>query len=122
MTNTDQTSIEHFMHTQVHCWNSGDKDGFFAAYKSIAPEVLTIEYVGTPSGDGWTILDGMWAQQQPKITIEEVALIVVGKEAVAHNRNNIKGTNMAIETIEHYRFDADGSVHVRYFIKQPSQS
>lgn len=119
MATPSAAAIEQFMHTQVSCWNSADKAGFFAAYEAIAPGGIQIEYVGGVSGEGMAILQGMWAQQQPKIDIEEVALIVIGSEAVAHNRNKVKGTSMAIETIEQYVFADDGSLLVRYFIKQP---
>ncbi|NIB44087.1 nuclear transport factor 2 family protein [Pseudomaricurvus alkylphenolicus] len=117
----DQATIESFMHTQVACWNSGDKNGFFNAYQEIAPSGLQIEYVGNPKGDGWPILEGMWSEQRPKITIEEVALIVTGNEAVAHNRNSVNGTDLVIETIEHYLFDDKGAMQVRYFIQQPGE-
>lgn len=120
MTIVNEASVKHFMHTQVECWNAGDKEGFFGAYRELAPKDLRIEYVGGPAGDGWPILEGMWDQQQPKITIEEVALIVTGNEAAAHNRNRVNGTEMVIETIEQYRFESDGSVAVRYFIQQPA--
>ena len=61
-----------------------------------------------------------WQAQQAAIEIEEVALIVIGDEAVAHNRNKVKGSDMVIETIEHYHFSSDGQVSVRYFIKKPA--
>lgn len=112
-------AVEAFMHKQVSCWNSGDREGFFQAYADIAPGGLHIEYVGAHSGDGIPILEGMWEQSRPSIEIEEVALIVIGDEAVAHNRNKVKGSDMVIETIEQYRFGDDGSVSVRYFIKKP---
>jgi hypothetical protein len=119
-TTSASTALEHFMHTQVACWNQGDKDGFFAAYAAVAPAGIHIEYVGGPTGAGQPILEGMWAQQQPKIDIEEVLLVVIGSEAVAHNRNKVKGTAMAIETIEHYRLTPAGELQVRYFIRQPA--
>jgi hypothetical protein len=115
----DQQAIEHFLHTQVAAWNAGDKDAFLAAYRAAAPAGLQIEYVGRgPATDGWPVLDGMWAQQSAKIEIEEVTLVVNGHEAACHNRNKVRGTAVAIETIELYRFDA-GQVSVRYFIRMP---
>ncbi len=117
---TSSSAVEAFMHKQVSCWNIGDREGFFKAYQDIAPAGLHIEYVGGVSGDGIAILQGMWAQQQAAIEIEEVALIVIGDEAVAHNRNIVKGSDMVIETIEHYHFSSDGRVSVRYFIKKPA--
>jgi hypothetical protein len=83
-------SIERFIHAQVKAWNAGDREAFLGAYREAAPNGLQIEYVGRPNADGWSILEGMWAQQNAKIEI--------------------------IETIELYRFDA-GRLQVRYFIK-----
>lgn len=115
----DAKAIELFIHTQIACWNRSDKDGFLAAYREVAPGGLSIEYVGRPPADGWVVLDGMWAQQNAKIEIEEVTMIVNANEAACHNRNRVKGTDMAIETIEVYRFGDDGTLSVRYFIRQP---
>jgi len=115
----DTSTIEHFLHAQVQAWNRGDKEGFFAAYRAAAPEGLQIEYVGRgPAGEGWPVLEGMWAQQSAKIEIEEVALIITGNEAACHNRNKVRGSSLAIETIELYRFD-QGKLTVRYFVRQP---
>ena len=54
-----------------------------------------------------------------KIEIEEVAMVINGCEVACHNRNKIKGTDSAIETIEIYRFGSDGDLFVRYFINPP---
>lgn len=111
--------IENFLHAQVKAWNAGDRHAFFDAYRAVSPAGLQIEYVGRgPASDGWPVLEGMWAQQSAKIEIEEVALIVNGSEAACHNRNKVRGTAMAIETIEIYRFDA-GRLAVRYFVLAP---
>jgi hypothetical protein len=112
------TRIAQFLHDQVEAWNAGNKEAFFAAYRRAAPNGLQIEYVGRSASDGWPVLDTMWAQQSAKIQIEEVVLIVNGNEAACHNRNKVRGTATAIDTIELYCFD-DGRLHVRYFIKQP---
>ncbi|MDB5930764.1 MAG: hypothetical protein JWR60_2471 [Polaromonas sp.] len=114
----NKQDIEHFLHAQVKAWNAGDKEGFFAAYAQAAPQGLQIEHVGRPMADGWPVLEGMWAQQSARIEIEEVLMVINGKEAACHNRNKVRGTAMAIETIEFYSFDA-GRVVVRYFIQQP---
>lgn len=114
----DAQSIAAFLHAQVKAWNAGDKQAFIAAYRKVAPNGLQIEYVGRPVTDGWPVLENMWAQQSAKIEIDEVVAIVNGNEAACHNRNKVRGTSMAIETIEVYRFD-EGRLSVRYFIKQP---
>ncbi|OIJ43968.1 hypothetical protein [Massilia timonae] len=112
----DTDAIRRFLHTQAACWNAGDKAGFLSAYREAAPAGLSIEYVGQHASDGWPVLDAMWARQNAAIAIEEVALIVNGNEAACHNRNLVRGTERAIETIELYRFDGEGRLHVRYFI------
>ena len=112
----DTDAIRRFLHTQAACWNAGDKAGFLSAYREAAPAGLTIEYVGQPASDGWPVLEAMWTRQNAAIAIEELALIVNGNEAACHNRNLVRGTERAIETIELYRFDGEGRLHVRYFI------
>ena len=113
----DQSAIEQFLHRQVAAWNAGDKSAFLAAYRAAAPEGLDIEYVGQPASNGWPVLEGMWAAQAAKIEIEELLLVVNGDESACHNRNKVRGTSVAIETIELYRFD-EGRLSVRYFIQQ----
>lgn len=111
----DQKAIEHFLHGQVQCWNSGDKEGFFAHYHKVASKGLSIEYVGQPERDAWQVLEGMWTQQQPRIRIEVKLTVIKGEEAACHHRNAFVGAEGGIETIELYRFE-DGLLSVRYFI------
>jgi hypothetical protein len=112
-------AITVFLHAQMEAWNIGDKAAFFSAYRQAAPAGLTIEYVGrAPAMDGWPILEKMWAEQSAKVEIEEVVTIVNGAQAAGHMRNKMRGTTMAIETIELYNFDA-GRLAVRYFIRLP---
>jgi hypothetical protein len=113
----NQAAIELFLHAQAKAWNETDKEAFFGAYSAVACSGLQIEYVGRPAADGWPILESMWAQQNAKVQIEEIASIVNANEAACHNRNWIRGTQNWIETIELYRFDS-GRLQVRYFIKQ----
>jgi hypothetical protein len=115
MNTPDKSRIEHFLHGQVECWNSGNKDGFFAHYRSIAGKGLSIEYVGHPERDAWQVLEGMWAQQNAKIRIEVKATIINGNEAACHHRNAFVGGEGGVETIEVYRFD-EGLLSVRYFV------
>ena len=114
----DHAVIHKFLRAQLQAWNAGDKAAFLDAYRAMAPNGLQIEYVGRPATDGWPVLDTMWAQQNARISIEEVVTVINGNEAACHNRNRVRGTAVAIETIELYRVDA-GRLLVRYFIKQP---
>lgn len=115
----DATAIEHFLHQQVAAWNAGDKEAFFATYRAAAPGGLNIEYVGRPATDGWPVLEQMWTQQSARIEIEEVAVVVNGNEAACHNRNKLRDSATAIETVEFYHFGDDGSLNIRYFVQQP---
>ena len=115
---TDVALIETFLHDQTAHWNAGDKAGFFADYRKVAPEGLRIDYVGRGETDGWPVLEQMWTQQQPKIRVEPVVKIINGNEAACHIRNVINGSDRAIDTIELFRFEA-GVLFVRYFILQP---
>lgn len=109
-------AILNFLHGQTACWNAKDKDGFLAHYRAAAPDGLTIEYVGQPSGgDAWQVLDTIWSTQSPKIDIEVVATIVNGDEAACHHRNRVIGSDAVVTTIELYRF-GPGTLSVRYFI------
>ncbi len=107
--------VERFLHGQVACWNAGDKEGFLAHYRAMAPRGLTIEYVGQPARDGWPVLEAMWEAQASRIAIEVQATVISGDEAACHHRNRVIGTGAAIPTIELYRF-GDGTLSVRYFI------
>ncbi|MEH6482978.1 MULTISPECIES: nuclear transport factor 2 family protein [Pseudomonas] len=111
----DKHVIEEFLHGQVECWNNGDKEGFFAHYRQVAPNGLSIEYVGKPQHDAWLTLEGMWAQQQPKIRIDVRQCIVNANEAACQHLNAFREQDGGIDTIETYRFE-DGKLFVRYFI------
>ncbi|CAG9166036.1 nuclear transport factor 2 family protein [Cupriavidus pinatubonensis] len=112
----DTERIEAFLNHQTEHWNQGDKQAFLEDYRRVAPEGLSIEYVGRAPQDGWSVLEQMWEQQRAKIRVEPVVKIVNGNEAACHVRNVIVGTGRAIETIELFRFEA-GRLYVRYFIK-----
>jgi hypothetical protein len=107
--------IAHFLHEQVEAWNGGDKDRFFTAYRRVAPQGLLIEYVGRqPPGDGWPILESMWANQNGQVRAEAVATLVNGSEAACYHLNHVAATGATIKTVELYAF-SDGALAVRYF-------
>ena len=110
------TEIEAFLKGQLVAWNAGDRDGFFGAYRAAAPAGLTIDYIGQPQRDGWEILDKMWADQNDKIEVEVLKAIVNGAEAACYHRNHVRGTTLAVDTIELYSFE-QGKLHIRYFIE-----
>lgn len=108
--------LEHFLHGQIDCWNSGDREGFFALYRNIAPKGLSLEYVGLPQGDAWAMLEQMWDKSQANIRIEVLCSIISGNEAACHHRNNRLSGENGTETIELYKID-DGHLTARYFIR-----
>jgi len=120
MRTVDNAAIERFMRGQVACWNAHDKAGFLALYRELAPESLEIEYAGRTDGkDGWFIIEEMWDKHNRQITLDVVTTIINGSEAAVHHRNCIAGTDLAIESIETYRFEP-GRLFVRYFLKPPA--
>ena len=118
MSDIDSNTIERFLHAQVEAWNASDKEAFFEQYRSTCPNGLVIEYVGLPplNVDGWTVLEGMWEQQNSKFSVEVDVSVIAGQEAACHHRNVMRDGSGVIETIEHYRFE-NGKTFVRYFVK-----
>jgi hypothetical protein len=43
-------------------WNAADREGVLAAFRSLGPGGLTIEYVGSDPIDGQAAIDAMWDQ------------------------------------------------------------
>ena len=112
-------TIERFMRGQVSCWNAHDRAGFMALYREMAPLSLEIEYVGrTDQRDGWFVMEEMWEKHNAQISLEVGTTIQNGNEVALHHRNLIVGTDLAIESIETYRFEP-GRLFVRYFLKPP---
>ncbi len=116
MDKIDSKEIERFLHGQVECWNSSDREGFFDYYRIVSPNGLDIEYVGRPVMDGFQVLEGMWEQQNSKFYVEVVLSIIAGNEVACHHKNVMRDGSGLIETIELYKF-VEGKTTVRYFIK-----
>jgi hypothetical protein len=100
------SSIEHFLHTQVQAWNRGDKEGFFAAYRTAAPEGL-LDRVRGPwaAGRRLACAGGHVGPTERQDRDRRGRLIINGNEAACHNRNKVRGSSLAIDTIEIYRFE-----------------
>lgn len=114
---TNEYILRKFLHRQVECWNKGDKEGFLACYRDVAPNGLSIEYVGLPKSDPWQMLEGMW-QAQSRITIEVLECIQIGNQAASHHRNLLSDGSISSETIEIYTRQQDG-LESRIYIQQP---
>ncbi len=117
---TARADIDTLLKGQVAAWNAGDRDAFMGLYRAAAPAGLTIDYVGQPQRDAWEILDKMWTDQNDKIEVEVLKAIVNGAEAACYHRNHVRGTTLAVDTIELYAFDG-GRLHIRYFIEPAAQ-
>lgn len=112
--------LEHFVHAQVECWNSGDKQGFLNCYREISPNGLRVEIVGLPEMDPWVALNGMWDKTQADIRIEIICAAVIGNEAVTHHQNIKSNGELSTDTLEVYKLE-NGSLSARYFVSYPEQ-
>jgi hypothetical protein len=110
----NEDEINDFLHRQLELWNEGKREEQTALYKRYAPKLLTVEYVGSPIGDGWATFEHMWDTYGGKIRVEADLLLVKGCEGACYHRNIRVATGLANPTIELYRF-GDGELHVRYF-------
>lgn len=114
MDNTQQHSLEYFLHRQIECWNNGDKVGFLQCYKDVAPNGLSIEYVGVAPQDPWLMLEGMW-REQPNVQIEVISCVICGDESASHH-NNIRTNDVPqAQTLEFYSLK-EGVLSARIFI------
>ena len=115
---TTTTSLEHFVHAQVDCWNKGDKQGFLNCYEQIAPNGLSVEIVAVPAMpamDPWLILNNMWDKTQADINIKILCAVVAGNEAVTHHQNWKQTGELSSYTLETYTLE-DGKLTARYFV------
>ncbi|KJS07860.1 MAG: hypothetical protein VR73_07775 [Gammaproteobacteria bacterium BRH_c0] len=116
MSTPDAKTIETFLRAQYRLWSEGKFEEMLGEFRKIAPNGLTIEYVGKPPRDGWVELDEMWEQYGNKCPTEVVLLLVNGNEAATHILNHMKTPNGVVTTpsLETYKFE-NGTLHVRYF-------
>src|SRR5690554_7105579 len=101
MSNIDSKEIESFLHSQLECWNAGDRDGFFEHYRNVSPNGLDIEYLGRPVMEGFAVLEGMWDQQNSKFSVEVELSIIAANEAACHHRNVMRDGSGVIRSEEH---------------------
>lgn len=117
MTTLDEAAIRSFVFKQAELWNAGERDAFFALYRSLSPAGLTLEYVGkqTLSGDAaWAAMDHMWTTYREQVRLQLVECIVNGSDAAGYYRNRWHGPQTLSSGIELYSF-RDGALHVRIF-------
>ncbi len=119
MANTSNSNqLRDFVREQYRLWNEGRFADLIASYQSIAPNGLTLEYVGRGVlPDGWKALQDMCDTFGATIRIEVLELIVNGDEAAAYAINNqtlADGGLKATPSIDLYRLK-DGKLECRYF-------
>lgn len=110
--------IRSFLVQQGELWNSGDRDGFVAAYREIAPAGFSMEFpVGTPVHGGWDALDALWRDYQGSIKVSYPIIAVAdnGEAAVLEQiEAQADGAVVTRHSIHSYVF-ADDAMLVRYF-------
>jgi len=118
MNHPDPSAISAFLLEQYALWNASKPAELVALFRNMAPNGMTIEYVGTPvKEDGWKALNDIWDQHGGHVTIEVVQILVNGNEAAVHALNHHRsegGRVTARPSIEIYRF-AEGTLQIRYF-------
>lgn len=116
MSTPDPKTIENFLRLQYQLWSEGKFEEMLGEFRKIAPNGLTIEYVGKPPRDGWQELDDMWRDYGNKCPTEVVLLLVNGNEAATHILNHLQTDNgvVTMPSLETYKFE-NGTLHVRYY-------
>jgi hypothetical protein len=114
-------AIERFLRAQYSLWSEGKFEEMLAEFRQIAPNGLTIEYVGKAPQDGWVALDEMWRDYGNKCPTELVTVLVNGNEAATYVYNHLQTDNgvITLPSIETYLFE-NGRLHVRYFHQNPN--
>jgi len=108
--------IEAFLRAQYSLWSDGRYQEMLAEFRQVAPNGLTIEYVGSEPLDGWQALDDMWQEYGNKCSTELVAVLVNGNEAATYVYNHAQtddGIN-TLPSIETYTFE-NGTLRIRYY-------
>lgn len=107
--------IEYFVRKQVELWNALDRPGMTALYRDHAPNGLTIEYVGSPVGEGWKTFDDMWDNYGTgDIRTDIMEVMINGSEAACYFHNVRIASGSYNPSIEIYKFER-GNLHIRYF-------
>ena len=116
MSNPTPEVIEKFLRDQYQLWSEGKYPEMLEEFRKVAPNGLTIEYVGGEVQDGWKALDDMWRDYGNKCPTELVTVLVNGNEAATYVYNHLQTENgvNTLPSLETYLFE-NGKLHVRYF-------
>jgi hypothetical protein len=108
----------------IELWSAGDKDAWVANWRTLVTgdDVTLQDPVGTPPKRGFDLaLVGEWDRTRDdwKLTAQE--LIACGSEGalVARNEGTVDGVPIELDTVEIYRFGADGSLDARIYWEFP---
>jgi hypothetical protein len=114
----DPLQIGAFLLRQGELWNDGDREGFLAAYRQIAPQGFDVEYpVGTPVRTGWQELEDLWANYNGvmRLSYEHICTTAGGEAAVLeHVSGDANGVSFRRSSVHTYVVD-DAGIHIRYF-------
>lgn len=120
--------LKNWAKNYVALWNAGDKEGWVANWKSVAPgDFRMLDPVGTPQKTGfaacaldpWDLFQG-----RVRFKIADGCLFINGNEVawLLENQMKVDGKEMLGRSIETYRFEDDGSVVVRTYYKVPART
>jgi hypothetical protein len=122
-------ALLHWADQYVERWNAGDKEGWIANWRAVAPgEFRMLDPVGTPEKRGFEhCCTDSWAIFQPtvKFKIHEGSLFVCGDETanevawLLENHMTVDGETVVAFSVETYRFAADGSCLIRTYYRVP---
>ena len=110
----------------VALWNAGDKAGWIANWKRVAPgEIRMLDPVGTPEKVGFeACCAAPFDLFQPKVRfkIQDGTLFVCGNEVawLLENHFTDGGETQIHRSIETYRFEPDGSCVIRTYYRVPA--
>jgi hypothetical protein len=116
----------HWAEKYVETWNTGDKAGFEANWRAVAPgDFRMLDPVGTPEKRGFKecCLDPFdLFQPRLRFRIQPGTLFVCGNEVawVMENHFTTDGDRSTVVlSIETYRFEPDGSAVLRTYYNVP---
>lgn len=128
----DKKSLLRWAEQYVALWNAGDRAGWIANWRSVAPgDFRMLDPVGTPEKRGFEhcCVDSYdLFQPRVRFRIADGSLFVCGNEVAWLLENHILGDDgepvgdrvgLSIET---YRFEPDGSVVIRTWYRVPSHA
>ena len=128
MKKPSRAQLQKWAENYVALWNAGDKDGWVANWRSVAPgDFRMVDPVGTPEKRGFEACcaDSFdLFQPRVKFKIADGTLFICDNEVawLLENRITHDGETTLGLSIETYRFEADGSVMIRTYYRVPART